>query len=303
MLAIGNPIRPDGRFVELVRQAERDRREETPDCLRVNAIQIPSTESPHAEWDYSPVGLADRTCIEACFRRYGRESLWCASHIFARIPSAGQDTLLAEEWLDWAASTPRAAVRSGDPRAGKPRLAIDLAEGVGRDNTCILVRDDMGILEVVVSNTLGFAEAAEIVRQLAKKWNVAHPRISYDRLGLGRDFANHLERVQIKGAIGYSGSGTLLRRHDFINLRSEAAWTLRHRLDPTWVPDPSNANAKHVPFHIPPGPWWPALREELKALTYDLVGRKTRLIDKQELRDRLGRSPDLADALIQSFAF
>ena len=39
------------------------------------------------------------------------------------------------------------------------------------------------------------------------------------------------------------------------------------------------------------------------ALEYDLVDKKTRLIDKQELRDRLGRSPDLSDALIQSFAF
>ena len=39
------------------------------------------------------------------------------------------------------------------------------------------------------------------------------------------------------------------------------------------------------------------------ALEYDLVGNKTRLIEKGELRDRLGRSPDVADALIQSFAW
>src|SRR5260370_4792816 len=83
LLAIGNPIRPDGRFVELIRQAERDRREETPDHLRVNAIQTSSSENPHADWDYSPVGLADRTWIDACIRRYGRESLWGASHIDA----------------------------------------------------------------------------------------------------------------------------------------------------------------------------------------------------------------------------
>jgi hypothetical protein len=61
--------------------------------------------------------------------------------------------------------------------------------------------------------------------------------------------------------------------------------------------------AKLPMVHIPPGPWWAEMREELMALDYDLVGdRQTRLVDKEALIDRLGRSPDLADALIQSFA-
>jgi hypothetical protein len=34
-----------------------------------------------------------------------------------------------------------------------------------------------------------------------------------------------------------------------------------------------------------------------------LGGNKRRLIDKDSLEARLGRSPDLADAMIQSFAF
>ena len=50
--------------------------------------------------------------------------------------------------------------------------------------------------------------------------------------GMGRDFGNHLMRVQIIGAMPYCGSASPLRRHDFVNLRSEAAWNLRHRLDP-----------------------------------------------------------------------
>ena len=36
---------------------------------------------------------------------------------------------------------------------------------------------------------------------------------------------------------------------------------------------------------------------------YDLVQHKTRLIKKEDLLVRLGRSPDRGDALIQSFAF
>jgi hypothetical protein len=304
LIAIGNPIRPDGRFVDLIRQAERDQREGIAPELSVNAIQIPSTDSPHADWVHSPWGLADKTWIEASLRRYGKESLWCASHIFARIPSAGQDTLLVEAWLDAATHAVRGAVHAGDPRAGKPRLAIDLAEGVGRSKTCLLVRDDLGILEVSASNTMGLSEAATEARRLAIKWHVPHDRISYDCLGIGKDFDNHLRRVQILGAKPYAGSGRPRLPKQFVNLRTEGAWTMKHRLDPTWVPDPVHPQAKLPIFHIPAGPWWPEMREELMALDYGLVGdRQTRLVDKQELMDRLGRSPDLADALIQSFAF
>ena len=39
------------------------------------------------------------------------------------------------------------------------------------------------------------------------------------------------------------------------------------------------------------------------ALTYDTVEHKTRLILKEELKARLGHSPDYADALLQSFMY
>lgn len=58
-------------------------------------------------------------------------------------------------------------------------------------------------------------------------------------------------------------------------------------------------------FTSPPrgGPFWYRLREELKALTYHPVGRKTALLSKEDWATILGHSPDLADALIQSFAW
>ena len=149
MIAIGNPIRPDGRFVELIRQAERDALEGVPDEQRVNAIQIPSTDSP-ARRDGSQSRGPGRQDLAGGFVSTIRSQL-----ALVRQPHRGADSraLARIVFSTKAGSTGRRVsrrpvLRQGDPRAGKPRMAIDLAEGVGRDHTCILVRDDLGILEV-----------------------------------------------------------------------------------------------------------------------------------------------------------
>jgi hypothetical protein len=300
LLVTGNPLRPDGRFVELIRQAEKDRKDGVPPRLAVNAIRIPSTDSPHAHLERSPCGLADRTWLEAQTRQYGPDSQWVRSHIKAEIPTVAEDSLIPERWLDGCAAAARAIPPSGHPVLRSRRIACDLGEGVGRDSSCVLVRDDWGIVDVTFGNTLGLAEAAEVIARKAWEHGVPPERITYDRVGIGRDFPLHLERRGLEGCLGYAGAGKP-RSTDFTNLRSEAAWRLRQRLDPQWLP--GGPGAGKVPFAIPPGPYWPRLREELRTLTYAMKGRKTRLIPKEDHSILLGHSSDLADSLIQSFAF
>jgi len=46
------------------------------------------------------------------------------------------------------------------------------------------------------------------------------------------------------------------------------------------------------------------MRKDLAALTYELVGeRQVKLVNKEDLMELLGRSPDRGDALIQSFSW
>jgi len=304
LLVIGNPIRAEGRFVDLIRQADTDRAEGVPPAKAVNSIRIPSTESPHANLEKSPYGLADQTWLDACYRRYGRDSLWVHSHINAKIPDLSSDQLIPSEWLDYATSVQRPPLPPNHPVHRTRRVAVDLGEGVGRDCTAILVRDDHGLLELVSGSALALADAASEVARLSVRYTVPAERISYDKLGIGRDFRNHLARHGLGDAIPYAGSGRPRDPKAFTNLRSEAAWRLRRRLNPDWLTDPQwTQSARQAPFHIPAREWWATLREDLEALTYDLVGNKTRLIKKEDLLVVLGRSPDRGDALIQSFAF
>ncbi len=194
LVCIGNPIRAEGKFVDLIRQADRDRADGVPPSLAVNAIQIPSTASPHARQAKSEYGLADRTWLEAMYRKYGKNSLWVASHIEARIPDVDAEQLIPLAWLNYHSTQPRPQVPPTHPVNLTRRIACDLSEGVGRDSTCIMVVDDWGVLEVVLGNGMGLPEAAAAIFRLAGKWNVAHDKITYDKLGIGRNFPNHLAR-------------------------------------------------------------------------------------------------------------
>src|SRR5271165_2877865 len=55
----------------------------------------------------------------------------------------------------------------------------------------------------------------------------------FDKLGIGRNFPNHLARWGITTAIPYAGEGRPQDPSSFVNLRTEAGWKLRNRLDAT----------------------------------------------------------------------
>jgi hypothetical protein len=302
LLLVCNPTRATGRVVDLIHRAEKDRQDGVPKHLAVNAIRISSRESPDAMLTKSPRGLADATFIADCERRHGKTSLYVRVHIDAEIPSVDAESLLPVAWLDWAASQKRRVCPPGHPIHATRRIACDLGEGVGRDSSAILVRDDQGILEVRFGSQLGLPEAAGIIWELRTKWDIPDERISYDRVGIGREFHLHLARRGISRAVGYAGAGSP-RSADFVNLRTEAAWMLRNRLNVEHIPDHRFPDSHQPVFCIPPGDYWARMRDELKALTYSIVGHKTALMTKEDHAILLGHSPDLSDCLCQSFAF
>jgi hypothetical protein len=306
LVVIGNPIRAEGRFVDLIRQAEADLRDGIPPHRAVKAIQIPSTDSPHAGLEKSPWGIADKTWIESSYRKYGGpNSFWCNSHIHAIIPRVSSQVLIPESWLDYATAVQRPNLPRNHPVHATRRMAIDLSEGVGADDTCILVRDDHGILEVDAGSVIDLAATAEKAAKLAARWGIPPERISYDGLGIGRRFHEYLAKVGIHGAVRYVGGGRPREPTRFANLRTEAAWHAADRLNPDrHLDDQFPLTSRQPLFHIPPRAWWFLLRADLKALTYELVGeRQVRLIKKEDLVEVLGRSPDRGDAFCQSFAW
>lgn len=294
-LATGNPLWPRGWFYDACTQARA--RADDPACLS-RLIVIPSTESPDIHRVRSPRGLADATWLEQQRQDYGEGSLWWLPHVLARFPDSAEDQVIPTEWLDSAARAPHV-------RSGPARCAIDLAAGTGCDRSAIVVRDSGGILAWESSNRWDLEATAARAALLIARHRVAHHRVSWDVGGLGADFANRLEAEGIYGAEPYRGGGAEGGRR-YANLRAAAAWALRQRLDPKRMvrSGPGGILRAQVPFAIPAEFLRAGARQELAGLRYQLAASdKVVLERKEDLARRLRRSPDLADVLIQSFAF
>jgi phage terminase large subunit len=280
-LLISNPLRPDGPFYDLCRRAERD--------PAVRLIRVSSLDSPDIHLEQSPRGLADAAWLREMRADWGEDSLVWRVRVLAQFPDDAADVLIPRAWVDHAE-------RPTGARRGHVRIAVDLAEGRGGDRSVVLVRDDGGVLSLDSSNGWGFEEVAAIVGKRVREFGVSHHRVSWDAAGIGADFGNRLDAIGVKGARAYRGGAEGGKR--FGNLRSAAAWILRQRLDP----GRQVGGTVQPPFSIRPE-WAGSLRPELAELRYLLRSDRTELEPKEELVKRLKRSPDLADALIQSFAF
>lgn len=117
--------------------------------------------------------------------------------------------------------------------------------------------------------------------------------IGVDAIGVGVGVASFLKRRNYRVApIKVSRSSKKRDKtgvFSFLNVRAEIWWRLREALDPY------NSN----PLCIPPDP---KLRAELTSAKYERTPNdKLKIEEKARIRDRLGRSPDIAEALMLAY--
>ena len=141
--------------------------------------------------------------------------------------------------------------------------------------------------------------ADERLRQLALEeelrfgrrpdWTLTgHGRVVVDEVGLGAGLLDRLTELGYR-AEGFNGGrspGWAEDRERFLNLRAEAFWTLRRLLEEGEIAIPPDEH----------------LWDELTAIRWKLNSAgKIQIEPKDGLRQRLGRSPDRADAVAMCF--
>lgn len=173
-------------------------------------------------------------------------------------------------------------------------IGVDVAAG-GEDSTVLARRHDWWFNNLVVvpgkQTPLGSDVAAQVVKHRRD-----NPEIVLDMGGgYGGGPLEHLRnngiRVQPYNGAKAVKTRTKDRTYAFVNRRSQTYWRFREALDPS---QPGGS-----PICLPDDP---ALLADLTASRFTIGARGIQIESKDEVKKRIGRSPDRGDAVLMAWA-
>lgn len=211
-------------------------------------------------------------------QKYGRDNPWVLVNVFGQFPPASINSLLGVEEVNAAM---RRAPREDDFAHAQKRMGIDVAR-FGDDRSVIFKRQGLMTYAPIEMRGLRTTEIAA--------------RVIHEK----REFASEMDFVDDTGHWGHGVIDNLM-----------AAGYPAHGIQfhaPAINPRYKNRRAEmwiEMSEWVKRGgclPNVPELVGELVTPTYTFVNGKFQLEDKDQVKERLGRSPDLADALALTFA-
>jgi hypothetical protein len=210
---------------------------------------------------------------------YGRDNPWVASYILGQFPAQAFNALLTVEEVEAAMHRHQ---RRSDYDWSQKRIGVDPAR-FGDDRTVIFPRQGLAAFKPVVMRNV---RTTDIAARVAK--------------GIG-DWGAELTFIDDTGHWGHGVVDNLLAAGYAVVpvIFSDPALDRRYknRRAECWI---EMANWVKRGGALPPSV--PELVAELTTPTYTFVSGKFMLEEKDQVKKRLGRSPDLADALATTFA-
>lgn len=284
VLAVGNPLTPTGMFFETHRSKDW------------KAFRISAEDHPNVKAGRTVIpGAITRRFVETMARTYGQDSPIYRARVLGEFPDHDEHTLIHADWLEdaarlhervWAYVDAHLPIPEGpDPRGHPVSFGVDVAR-FGEDRSAVAIARGPVLDEIVswrssdVMETVGKV-IAELRRHRFKKESRGY-RLAVDEIGVGAGATDRL-REQGWRATGINVSTRPRDPKRFLNLRAEIYWSLRDKLE-----------RGHLAIPRRPDLW-----EELTAIRWAVNSQgKIVLEPKDDTRKRLGRSPDLADAVV-----
>lgn len=301
ILTLGNPTEPDGRFHAAHQPGSSWHR------VRIQAADVPNV----ARGETVVSGLLTQEGVERFRREYGEESPFYISRVLAQFPVEATDGLVRRAWIDEAQDPDRLRSLEETDLLGRGPpyvLGVDPAR-LGPDTTAVCLRQGHIVRRFETWGDADTMETAGRVRDLAARLIHDGERVSevhVDEVGLGAGVLDRLARtlpaleyVDLHAGLrqrlhrrrptahGFAASRSAGLPDRFRNLRAQGYWHVRKRLEEGSLALPADER----------------LAEELLAtrVRFGADGR-TEIESKDAVKGRLGRSPDLADALVVSLA-
>lgn len=192
------------------------------------------------------------------------------------------DNVIPPAWVD-------AAVKRFYAPDGDTTLGVDVAR-YGDDDTVILPIKGRRAFPPIVIHGHDTMQVAGQVAVLADQMKAT--KIMIDTIGIGAGVYDRLKELkypvyEVNVAMASTVLDNKTQKPKFKNLRSELWWKARESIDP----DPAFQSS---PFVLPNDP---ILREQLITPKYVINSSgQIEIESKDDMKERLGRSPDVADA-------
>lgn len=244
----------------------------TPDDIASDTWQAKMQGVPYPRL-ITPQWVSDR------YKAWGESSAPYQVRVLGNFPQQGEDTLIPLLWIELAME------RWEDTPDGSPvQIGVDVA-AYGSDKTVIAVRKGNKLCELQVYSQKNTRETAGLVQIASREHNTS--RIAVDEIGIGRGVVDSLEEAGYEN-VGVNVSERSSDSERWHNLRAELWCNLRERLDPD-----------KEPISLLPDD---ELLSELASVKYKVDARGAIQIEsKDDMRKRLGHSPDRADAVVLAF--
>lgn len=203
LLAIGNPWNPAGPFADACKPNSG-----------FNVVRISAYEAPSFTGEEVPERLhrllVSKQWVKDKEKRWGKKDPRFISKVLARFPGAVRGTLLHLVWVEEAQTR---KIRKTLPI----EIGADIAEGVERDETVIVVRRGSWARVIHASRTTGVAEATGVIKRAIDDTGATVAKV--DAVGIGAGVVSNLRAMDYP-VIGVKNQQ---RAHDPENYRDAGA--------------------------------------------------------------------------------
>jgi hypothetical protein len=296
--AFGNPTKRSGRFFDCWHKFAR----------RWRKFTVDSREA----------AVANKKRIAEMIEDWGMDSDYVRVRVLGEFPVQDVATLIPAEWLDKALYRPVIGVERY-----KPIWGLDVAR-FGDDRTALAKRRNRQLDEPIIYwQGLNLMQIAQRIRVMWEECPVDDrpSAICIDAIGVGAGVVDRLNEMVGEGyfegtmIIGINVSESASIHDKFSRLRDELWWRARSWFEKmdcsmrkdveqrhSWLLDEGNEEAFFDDPDLRLSRKSPIIDELRDVLFSYLPNGKIKLEPKQDTKERLGRSPDGADAFVLTFA-
>jgi hypothetical protein len=210
--------------------------------------------------------------------------------VLGKFPEVSSDTLIPLEWIEQAQKRWLSAKKPDLPL----RLGVDVA-GMGRDNSVFCHRHDWYVDRLSIVGRAGVADHMQVAGETANNLKQPQNKAFIDTIGEGAGVYSRLIELNYKNAFSCKfsesaeGLSDITGVYKFANMRAYLFWAIRDWLNPAY-------NSKAC---LPPSD---ELTEELTQIKWKFQSNGSIIIEpKEDIKQRLRRSPDWSDALANTF--